>query len=498
MKKHLKLVLLTIVGVLIVQRCLCAEVYAQDKTAKIGRILKDYQDQNALNGVVLVAEKGKVIYQNAFGLANFEFKVPNSIDTKFEIASLSKHITAVIILQLRDEGKLNLDDPIGRYLTDTLSKKTETISIRHLLTHTSGLTDHRFIDRYDKREGRYALSSDELVKFILEKELLFDPGTSWSYSNFGYNLLAIIAERITGKQFKELLKERIYLPAGMMNSTTLDQADIIASKANGYELENYTELTPGQYHDPLMQIGSGSIVTTAGDYFLYFKALTSGKLLSKESFKELITPKVYTEFRSNGKLQWSYTLTKDYFLKAKDTISVMYAAGNHYGAQAVVNHFYDDQTMVLVFINRVTRPTRMFAVADDISKILYGVEVSKPKDSQARLFAIDLKEKGFDDALAKLTTLRKLPDVTIALVPRDLNRLGYFYLYDLKKTETAIRVFKLNLELFPNDPGLTDSLGEAYFSAGKRDLAIETLKKAIELDPSNDHAKGLLKQLDGK
>src|ERR1043165_312658 len=190
---------------------LSLQLRSQDMPGKIVQLLERYHSYDALNGSVLVADGDKIICKAAFGKANFEWGIDNTTDTKYEIASLTKTFTAVIILQLAESGKLKLDGKVSEYLPSF--PKGDKITLEQLLLHTSGITDTRFLDGFDTKNGMQQQSRDELIAVFRDRDLLFEPGTKWSYSNFNYNLLAYIAEKVSGMSFDQLLKEKIFQPA---------------------------------------------------------------------------------------------------------------------------------------------------------------------------------------------------------------------------------------------------------------------------------------------
>lgn len=166
--------------------------------ASISKLMDAYESFEMINGVVLVAEGDKVLYQKAFGKSNFEWDIPNHIDAKFEIASISKQFTALMTLQFIEQGKLSFDSKITDVFPGYPKVNGDRITIEQLLRHTSGLIDTRHIEDFDRIHGVQPVSREELLQMFWDRDLLFEPGTKWSYSNFNYNLLAIILEHMTG------------------------------------------------------------------------------------------------------------------------------------------------------------------------------------------------------------------------------------------------------------------------------------------------------------
>src|SRR5512146_392909 len=215
-----------------------------DTSAKLDKLLNAYHDAGLLNGVVLVADHGKVIYQKGFGYANFEWQVPNAPDTKFRIGSVTKPFTAILVLQQVEAGKIRLDAPVNEYLPEYRADTGAKVTIRHLLTHTSGKPTYKAPQILEQTSP---IGRPELVKKWCSGDLEFEPGTSWGYNNCGYLLLGMILERRTGKPYADLLRERILIPVGM-NDSGVDASQLFLTKhAYAYEWSPLAGLRPGPY-----------------------------------------------------------------------------------------------------------------------------------------------------------------------------------------------------------------------------------------------------------
>src|SRR5688572_12291329 len=184
---------------------------AQQSVQKIDGLLKQYNEYGQLNGSVLVAENGKIIYKKGYGMANMEWAIPNQPDTKFRIASITKQFTAALILQLVEEGKIKLDGKITDYLTDYRKDTGDKVTIHQLLNHTSGIPDY-------KNVTSNPYSAVDFVKKHVSGDLEFEPGSKYKYNNGGYSILGAIIEKVTGKSYETVLQERILKPLGMTNS----------------------------------------------------------------------------------------------------------------------------------------------------------------------------------------------------------------------------------------------------------------------------------------
>src|SRR6516165_5794235 len=197
---------------------------------------------------VLLAQNGKILLRKGYGMANMELRVPVYPDHVFAIASMSKYFTAVAILILQEQGKLNVKDDVHKYMP-AYNTHGKTISIENLLTHTSGIPGDGEMQSYGVKakleESRYTG-----MQFSEDQPLLFEPGTNWSYSNPGFNLLAFIVEKASGQSFKEFVQQNILNKLGM-NQTYFGRKGVIPLKTTGYAFNQqrniYERIEEGSY-----------------------------------------------------------------------------------------------------------------------------------------------------------------------------------------------------------------------------------------------------------
>ena len=209
---------------------------AQDKAAQIDALLAKYHEYGQFNGAVLVAENGAVIYKKGFGDANMEWGVANTPATKFRIGSVTKQFTATLILQLMEEGKISLDGTISDYLPGYPPAQGDKVTIHHLLTHTSGIPSYTGLPGFMQENTRDPYAPDSFLTFFSSLDFEFEPGSQWRYNNSGYFLLGAIIEKVTGKAYDEVLRERILDPLGLHNTGYEHNNDIIQNFASGHRL----------------------------------------------------------------------------------------------------------------------------------------------------------------------------------------------------------------------------------------------------------------------
>jgi CubicO group peptidase (beta-lactamase class C family) len=256
--------------------------FSKDKISEIDQVIKTLYGNDQFSGTVLVSVKGEVIYKNAFGYANIKDSVLNTCDTKFRIASFTKPFTVMLILQLVEDGKLELDGKLVNYLPGFPKEKGENITIHQLLTHTAGITGESRIPNLIDIEKEY-YSHDRLFNCIVEQDIVFQPGRGNEYSNFGYALLGLIIENVSGKSYEELLQEKICKPAGMKNTLGDITAQPIENNAIGYNYNYFTGFEKASFLDMSFVFGYGHLLSTVYDLYLFDKALYSNKLLNEKS-----------------------------------------------------------------------------------------------------------------------------------------------------------------------------------------------------------------------
>jgi CubicO group peptidase (beta-lactamase class C family) len=269
----------------------CEERTAADTTLAraIARIVTDYQGAGGAPGVsVGVARDGRVLFAGGFGEADVEGSVPASAETVYRIGSLTKQFTAHLILQLIDEGRLGLDDPIGRYLPE-LPAAAQGIPLWRLLNHTSGLASYP--DSLQKRNQAMRIDwpADSVVHWIAAHPPDFAAGTRFQYSNGGYYLLGVIAERITRRPYAELLREKIFRPLGMSASSYCDERALVRHRAQGYSRLGGT-VVRSEYLSMTHAFAAGAVCSNVLDLLRWQQALHTHQLISEAAYRRMATP----------------------------------------------------------------------------------------------------------------------------------------------------------------------------------------------------------------
>jgi D-alanyl-D-alanine carboxypeptidase len=248
--------------------------------------LRNLPPTKHFRGNIIAQHNGRIVLEKSCGLAVEGWGIPNTSQTRFEIASLSKQFTAAAILQLADTGKLSVDDPVSKFYKDA-PLNWQGITIHQLLTHTSGIPNNEISDFPKGIAASY--TPDELIETFRSRPLAFAPGTKWAYTNTEYYLLAWIIEYVSGEKYGAYLAGHIFKPLKMTHSGFAPTLAIIPNMAEGYTVEG-EHLRHRDYFDRSLEIGAGGIFTTAEDMILWNKALDSPGFLSARSLDLMFTP----------------------------------------------------------------------------------------------------------------------------------------------------------------------------------------------------------------
>ena len=239
-----------------------------------------------------VVRDGKTIKARGYGLANIELDVPVKPETIFQTGSVGKQFTATAVMMLVEDGEIRLDDPIGKYLPGAPAT-WKNITVRNLLTHTSGIHDYE-TESLTKKGAAFVnlrddYTEDELFKKFSGWPLDFPPGSQWRYSNSGYVVLGILIHKMTGQFYGDVLQERIFRPLGMTSTRIISEADIIPNRAAGYRLVN-GEIKNQEWVSPTLNTtADGALYTNVLDMAKWDAALYTEKVLKKGSLDQMWT-----------------------------------------------------------------------------------------------------------------------------------------------------------------------------------------------------------------
>ena len=459
-----------------------------DKARKIDEVLSLANKYHLFNGSVLVAENGKVIHKKGYGLANMEWNIPNSTDTRFRLGSITKQFTAALILQLVDEGKVKLDGKLSDYLPAYRKDIGDKVTIHQLLNHTSGIPSYTGLPGFLANVSRNPYTVEDFVKLYASNDLEFEPGSKYSYNNSGYFLLGAIIEKVTGQSYDKVLKARILDPLGMKNTGYDLHAPIIAKRATGYQ-----RAADGYRHAPYLDMSipyaAGSMYSTVEDLYLWDQALYTDRVVSAQS-KALMYKPALADYA------YGWVVNKAEFGNGTPAAERIMHGGGINGFNTLIIR-YPQPKHLIVLLDNTSQGGSLDRLQDTITRILFNQPYTMPKQSIVDLLQQTFMEKGLDAGLAHYRDLKAKQSEVYDFSEPELNRLGYRLLQAGKQNE-AIEIFKLNVAEYPKAFNTYDSLGEAYMVSGNKELAILNYKKSLELNPQNTNATSMLKRIETK
>ncbi|HYH10628.1 MAG TPA: serine hydrolase [Thermoanaerobaculia bacterium] len=473
-----------------------------------------------INGGVLVADRGAVVYEHASGFADFARRVPNTIDTPFQTASITKTLTSTAILQLRDRGKLELDKPVRRYLPDF---PFEAITLRHLLSHTSALPDLELFESVVQNDPARVISNADVIPALRawQRPLEFKPGDRFRYSNTNYMLLALVIERVSGQTYSGYLERYLFRPAGMRDSFVGDAAHekkLTRAAKNHllptmYTTEPVDVATLDLRDERKMRriryetrnlgatVGDQNVFSTLRDLYRFDQALRSGRLLSRRSLDEAATPVKLND----GSTYFDAEVTVAYGLRC--SYGLGWEVCDDPAVGKLMSHSGYNRGIATVFYRNLSKNQTVIAFDNTdgnslAQKVASAVNILNGKepleiDSRASLtreFGATLVARGAAAAIIRLNEMRAQSDEYVG-TPRGMNVLGYDLLHN-GHTALALEPFRINLILHPDDANVYDSYGDALAGNGDAAGALAMYRKAVMLDPNNMESRRKLQELE--
>ncbi|AFU67727.1 beta-lactamase family protein with a TPR domain containing C-terminal region [Psychroflexus torquis ATCC 700755] len=474
-------------GILILLLLLSSMSFAQAKVEQIEELLSTYEEYGKFNGSVLVSDQGKVIYKKGFGMANMEWDIPNQPNTKHRLGSITKQFTAMLILQLVEEGKLDLKAPITTYLPDYPKASGDIITTHHLLTHTSGIPNYTAFPKFMEDESRNPYTPEEFVKTFSDKALDFTPGEKFSYSNSGYFLLGVLIEKLAGKSYEQMLQDKIFIPLSMKDSGYDNHGDILKNRATGYEKQG-GDYVNSSYLDMSIPYAAGSIYSTVEDLYKWDQALYTTSILPKEYMTMYFKPHI----PGFDNLHYAYGWIVGYAKigKSTDSIYAMGHGGGINGFNTNISRTTSNNSLVVLLNNTGRAPLNDMTKA--ILGIMHGKEYDMPKKSVADAVLAVIEAKGIEAGLSHYNSIKESENYSLS--ENEMNTIGY-QLMESDKVEEANKVFQLIIKEFPTSSNAYDSFGESLMKLGKNDLAIKNYRKSVALNPNNQNGIDSLKNL---
>ena len=309
----------------------------------ISKIFKILQNDTMPGAAVLVSQNGDIIYQKGFGYADIEKKIPVTPDTKFKIGSVSKQFTAVAILKLQEEGRINTGDKLSKYIPDF--PRGNEVTIYQLLTHTSGIHDYNSTPNLDMTKP---VTPQALLDIIKKLPYDFNPGERYLYNNSGYFILGYIVAQLSGKTLSEYLNDTFFKPLGMKNSGIYETNIVLNCEAQGYSM-NGEKIKKADFQEMSWASGVGSIYSTTKDLYKWNEAIFNGKVLSDATLKAAFTQAV---LNSGAKVDYGF----GWFLITNRGFKFIQHSGGVSGFSAYLERQPENKLTVCVLLNSLPSP----------------------------------------------------------------------------------------------------------------------------------------------
>ena len=499
--------------------CIAQFSIAQNRESALDSFFSTIDKNGDISGSILVAEKGKVLYQKSFGYADVQNKIPNTGNTLFQIASVSKLFTAIAVLQLYEQKKLNLTDKYSKYFPDFPYPE---VTIKHILSNTSGIPDigDVFLTPWRlNRDTIFTLNDVIPALKISSLPLNFQAGDAWEYSNINYVLSALLVEKVSGEKFDSYLSKRIFKPAGMKNTfqkTPGTNPYTHSNVAYNYEFPFSFSITPVRvdsfatndfkvHYKTWPSEGDANIYTSVLDFVNFDKALYNGILLKQNSLNLLFSPSI----RNNGKkvtlrgVGSEIGVIGDFYWGFGNRISldssmgkIVWESGGMPGCSANIIMNFTNHQLIVWFNNK-----RSSSAMDNIFGALSIVNdkafaVKKAKKYIATAYAQLLVQNNEDYAFAKLIEMTT-DTANYILDKNELNELSYEF-FENEKNILAFEVLRSAITLFPNSDNLFNSYGDLLAKSGKKEQAIIMYKKSLLINSKNEDSKKTLELLERK
>jgi len=331
-------------------------VRADELSEKLKEHMAALARSDHFSGAVLVTKDGQPLLREAYGKANYELDVPNTVETKFRLGSITKQFTAMAVMILAEQGKLSVQDLIGKHLEDP-PPGWANVTIRHLLTHTSGIPSYTGFPQMMSRTVRLPASLDEIIGTFRDKPLEFEPAEEFRYSNSGYIVLGKIIERASGQDYETFVRQNIFQPLAMNDSGYDHNAAILPNRAAGY-IRTFIILANAPYIDMTWPHAAGALYSTVDDLAKWDRALAEGKLIGPKSYEEMFSPFLRT---------YAY----GWFVRDRDGHKEIGHGGGIHGFSTSIVRYPDDKACVIVLNNVV--PVGSERIARELAGMVLGL-----------------------------------------------------------------------------------------------------------------------------
>jgi CubicO group peptidase (beta-lactamase class C family) len=392
-----------------------------------------------------------------------EWSVANTPDTKFRIGSLTKQFTAALALMLVQEGKLELDAPLSRYLPDFPRRISDKVTITQLMNHTSG------IPGYTELPGRAEwlqtrTRPGDFIKKLHDVEFLFPPGTAFSYNNSGYFLLGYVIETVTGKSYEQMLREKIFRPLGMSNSGFDSPVVVLSKRADGYEstFDGYRNVGPVEMTVPY---AAGALYSTAEDLYKWDEALHGESLLTNAMKEKMFSP---------GLENYGF----GFYIRTNNGRTSIEHDGTFVGFRSFLRRYPDTKRLVVLLNN--TDAASLSAMSDAIVEVLDGRKAKLPKPPAGPLLRKTYDSAGIGEVIKQVREWAATADPPVSVGLDQLLRVNG-YILSRGRAQDALTLARYMSETNPQSETAAVTHARVAKAAGFRVEALKAYGRALEV-----------------
>ncbi|MEH3158296.1 MAG: serine hydrolase [Sphingomonas taxi] len=449
--------------------------------------MDSYAERRGFNGTVLVARNGHVLLRKSYGTASVNPPRANTPALRYRIGSLTKPLTATLVMQLVGQGQLKLDGTLGEYLPDLYAGTAAApVTVAQLLSHTSGIADvpGRYDDPWWQTAAHERWTPIDFARRWIKPEPVEIPGTKFRYNNNGFFLLGLIVERVTGKSYANNMRQRIFMPAEMGDSGVFTGATPTGDFALGYAVSPAGQPMTPNLIDPSVSFSAAGLYSTVDDLLRFDRALYGTTILDSASRQAMMTAHA-------GDYGYGWNVD-NYALPGGRTVPVVSHTGSVPGYQSYYLRSERNRDCVIILDNH-WQGMLVVQMGRDLIEVLNGKPMQRVKYSIDDLLTPIAYSQGPDAMVAAYDRLGSQAK-DFDLSEGAFNTLGYKFLRN-KKFAEAVQVFQWATHRFPQSANAFDSLGEAYRAAGMTAKAIENYERALALDPRSKSAAAALTDL---
>lgn len=455
----------------------------QDKIKLFNNYLEEYIVNKHVPSISAgVLRDDKILWLGAKGFIDLENDAPATDNSLYRIASISKPITAVAIMQLYEKGLIDLDKEVRTYIPSFPEKKWK-FTVRQLLNHTSGIRNYRDGEFHSKN---FYSSTSEAIKVFAYDSLMFEPGTKYAYSSLAYSLLAAIIESVTKLSFEEYLINNIFIPADMHHTFVDKQKEIVFNRVKGYEKNYLRQFVNAPLADLSIKVAGGGLISTSKDLLLFSNSLLQGKLLKTSTFDMMCKR---TELKSGVAIDYGLGFSLNF---ENDSLKSIYHVGGGTGFS----------TMLLIYPKENLTTVNLINIADinlglpakDLAKIEFGLIYPYPLKTISNELMFVYRESGIDSSINKYLEIEEsnsdkynLSENEVIYFSKDLIGLG--------KTADAIKFLKVVQKKLPKSFTLQVALADSYLKDRNEGLALNHFRNAWQLNKKDAYVNKMILRL---